>query len=279
MKKENKKAIRFLMSYAYHSDAQKVIDVARIETDKVEVKVIVDSGAFTAYTKGKKIDLGQYNNFIRQVKPFTEWQVQLDVIGDQDATIRNWERQKALGVNVVPVLTYGATREQVDYVVSREDRLICVGGLVVRGRTLEQKLAFLRFVMERIAVHGKETKIHALGLNSEQAFAMGVYSADSSEYITIQKFRTVKDMTAFRTMGIRPKTTKVAYPLGIAIEKCTPEERGALGILKLMQMEEIYRRKYSQKGPFGEGPMFWHAASGNIGYYRKVVEHIQEALG
>jgi len=273
-----KEELRLLLSYAYHADVQRVVDLANVQSSVIKTRIIIDSGAFTAHTLGKEITLEEYTNFVRQVGPFTEWQVQLDVIGDQDATIRNWEKQLALGVNVVPVLTYGATREQIDYVVAREDRLICVGGLVVRGRTLGQKLAFLKFVMDRIRAHGKQTKIHALGMNSEHAFAMGVYSADSSEYISIQKFRTVKDMTAFGKTGIRAKTTKVAYATEIGLEDCDARERGALGMLKLIQMEKIYRRKYRMDGPFGEGPIFWHAAIGNMDYFRDVIENLERAL-
>lgn len=69
-----------------------------------DMLVVVDSGAFTAATQGKRIDINEYADFIKKYKSRILDFMNLDVIGDAEASRRNYNILKELtGMNPIPV--------------------------------------------------------------------------------------------------------------------------------------------------------------------------------
>jgi hypothetical protein len=136
-----KPKVSVLLSFPYFGDRyRRVLD----RQDPAGFRVMVDSGAFSAWNKGKPIDMDEYVAFIRSLP--SEWDlsaIQLDVIGDPKATLQNFLRMCDLGVDTIPVFTRGASLADRDTMYEHAP-LVAVGGLVSsRGY-----LPYMRHFME-----------------------------------------------------------------------------------------------------------------------------------
>jgi hypothetical protein len=116
-------AVNLLLSYAFHS-ATKLSDVRR---DLVCGRLMIDSGAFTAWTKGYKIDVDEYAEFLERWRGCWDHAITLDVIGDGKASARNTRKLHERGLPVMPVFTRGDTLADFDAMVA-EVGYVCVGG-------------------------------------------------------------------------------------------------------------------------------------------------------
>lgn len=76
-------------------------------------QLLLDSGAFTAHTLGKTIDLQDYIAFIKKNEHLISWYMNLDVLGDAEATWRNQETMEKAGLRPLPV--YHILGEPVKY--------------------------------------------------------------------------------------------------------------------------------------------------------------------
>ena len=93
-----------LISFAYINN-----DIAKLVADEVSagrVNLMLDSGAFTAFKTGKKIELDNYIAFLKDFGQIAEKYVTLDVIGHRDKTVENYERMVAAGL--APMFTLGS---------------------------------------------------------------------------------------------------------------------------------------------------------------------------
>lgn len=118
------------------------------------IRLLLDSGAFTAWRTGRPIKLDDYCRFIEEL-PFKPWRYfSLDVIGDPDRSFINYEKMIRRGFSPVPIFTRGDDSDMIDEYYKTSD-VLGIGGLV--GTTGNKN--FVKGVMERI---GKR-KAHWLG--------------------------------------------------------------------------------------------------------------------
>ena len=91
-----------------------------------EIPLALDSGAFQGVT-----DVDWYANVVRQIGDRFDWVANLDVIGDQAASDRNWEALHSQMINALWVYQVNGGR-QLGYMasVAEVERFIGVGGLV-----------------------------------------------------------------------------------------------------------------------------------------------------
>ena len=135
---------------------------------------VIDSGAFTAFNIGKKIELNQYAEHIA-IHPH-DWALNLDVIGDAAASTANLESLWAMGREVVPVFHVG-TPFSVIKDMTRTFPKIAIGGMV--GMNTKTKLGYCREVF----AHAWPARLHALGIGSEpEIMAFPWHSVDSSSW-------------------------------------------------------------------------------------------------
>ena len=67
------------------------------------LKTMLDSGAYSAFRQGKKIDIDEYAEFIKVNGHNYDAKITLDVINDAKNTYRNWLYLRNKGVDVIPV--------------------------------------------------------------------------------------------------------------------------------------------------------------------------------
>ena len=78
-------AVNLLLSFAYHADT----DLRTIRTRLRCGQLMIDSGAFTAYTSGRRIRVYDYARYLTRWAGVWDHAITLDRIGDPANTRRN----------------------------------------------------------------------------------------------------------------------------------------------------------------------------------------------
>lgn len=176
-------AVNLLLSYAFHADTK--LDAVR--RDLVCGLLMIDSGAFTAHTKGRPVSLDAYAVYLERWRGCWDHAVTLDVIGDGKASAANTRKLHARGLPVMPVFTRGDSVAEFDAMV-RDVGYVCVGGLVGLPKAVQIKRVGL---LQRRA-QNLGGGIHALGIGSMDTLrATRPYSADASSVSGAFRFGSV----------------------------------------------------------------------------------------
>lgn len=135
----------------------------------------LDSGAFTAWKSGKPIQLDDYCRFLSDL-PIRPWRyITLDVIGDGEASLRNYRTMLSRGLQPVPVFTRGEDFGMLATYYETSD-LVCIGGLVSRISTPKP---YLKALKSRLV--GRD--YHILGFSSlDWIKYLRPYSVDSTSW-------------------------------------------------------------------------------------------------
>ena len=144
------------------------------------LRLVIDSGAFTAWRSGEPITLDQYCRFIDTL-PCRPWRYfTLDVIGDPAGTDRNYRELLKRGYNPVPIFTRGEDPSKLDELYETSD-VVAIGGLVgTKGA---------RGFVNGIMTHAKGRKVHWLGFVSPPFIRYWrPYMADSSSHTSGGQF-------------------------------------------------------------------------------------------
>lgn len=169
----------FLESYHY-IHGQRYVDKIRRDG----IKVFLDSGAFSAFSQGVKIDIEKYCDYCLANADIIEHASVLDAIGDCDGTWRNQMRMEQLGVNPLPCYHYGEPIEVLEWYVSRYE-YITIGGMV--PISTPQLLLWLDRIWEDVLADADgrpKLKVHGFGLTSlPLMFRYPWYSVDSSTWV------------------------------------------------------------------------------------------------
>lgn len=124
----------FLVSYAYLSSFEATREKFTFRD------WALDSGAFTAYSSGKPVDLAAYTDTAlryREADPTLADVFALDVIGDWEASARNAEEMTRQGLTVVPCFHYGEPWEALVEMADRYDK-IALGGVARKTKKLRR---------------------------------------------------------------------------------------------------------------------------------------------
>ena len=119
-----------------------------------EYELLIDSGAFTAFQKNFSYTVQDYISWISKTKLAPDKYIQLDVIGDEQATVKNLDITLQAGQNPIPVFTRGSKLSTLEYMY-KQAPMVAVGGLVgSRNRN-----GYVKWVMNHI----KSRPVHLLG--------------------------------------------------------------------------------------------------------------------
>lgn len=176
MSKLNKPSLNILVSYAYYSSQMNEIFAG----SNFDYRLVIDSGAFTVWKKGKKIKVEDYCNFIESL-PVQPWRYfNLDVIGDPQKTYENYKYMLNRRLNPIPIFTRGEDYSMIDTYYQTSD-VVGIGGLVGTKNN--------RNVVKKVMRHVGNRKIHWLGFTSlDYMKHYKPYMCDSSSANMIARF-------------------------------------------------------------------------------------------
>lgn len=175
----------FLESYHY---VHKPKAVERMRREGV--KVFLDSGAFSAFSMGVKVDLPKYCDYIHRNLDIIEHvdgqplASVLDAIGDADGTWHNQRAMEDLGVRPLPCYHYGEPVEVLQYYIENYS-YITIGGMVPIS-TPQLKLWLDRLWKDYLTDENgfPVVKVHGFGLTSlPLMMRYPWYSVDSSTWV------------------------------------------------------------------------------------------------
>jgi hypothetical protein len=168
------------VSYAYLIDGPLA---EAIEPHIDRVRLLVDSGAFTAWKAGKPIKLDDYCRYLDGLisSPTPPWRYfALDVIGDPGRTLSNYQTMLARGFKPIPVFTRGEEPSMIDEYYRTSD-IVGLGGLVGTPGNKDFVRAAMRIIGDR--------KCHWLGFtNPDYVRHYRPYSCDSSSWCAGPKY-------------------------------------------------------------------------------------------
>lgn len=185
-----------LFSYWYYrSDAAfgKVTAALHRARDRGQpVRVLVDSGAFSADTQGHRISVEDYASWLRSTVlpewgPWLVGSLNLDVLRDADGSWRNWRRLQQLGCDTVPVTHLGDSTDVLDRYVETGADYIGLGAMV--GKSMTRKLRWAAHVHKHALSRHPEVRLHGLGVSSQAMVErLPWWSVDSSSFAASARF-------------------------------------------------------------------------------------------
>jgi len=171
----------FLYSYHYYNTKGKIkmLDETGVFDSKAP---FLDSGAFSAHTLGKVIDLDKYISYIKTTG--IQLYANLDDITNPDQTIKNEAYMRERGLNPIPVFHTGEEIKYLDRILEYADYM-ALGGMVM-APDLDY---WLRNAWTHIMKRRPDIKVHGFGLtNPNYIIKYPWYSVDSSAWVTCVRF-------------------------------------------------------------------------------------------
>lgn len=167
------------------------------------LRFFLDSGAYSAWSVGKGVDIDQYIEFIRHNIEVIDVYPCLDVIPGkpgQNATHREreeaaaatWENylyMKSEGLDPIPVYHYGESAKWLTNMLDHKVGYIGIGGLV--GIPGDKRRLWLDRVFTMICDESGQPKVktHGFGMTSiPLIFRYPWYSVDSTSWIKVSQF-------------------------------------------------------------------------------------------
>ena len=177
--KELNREFYFLESYYYwnQNHVKKLLPISK--------GLFLDSGAYSAWSKGVGIDIDKYMRFIDANKDIITYYATLDSIGDPVQTLKNTEIMESNGFNPLPVFHYNEDADV--YLTKMIDKYeyICLGGMV--PISTPQLLSWLDGLWHRYLTNKNGTpliKVHGFGQTSMRLLKRYPwYSVDSTSWL------------------------------------------------------------------------------------------------
>lgn len=155
---------------------------------RLGLKMILDSGAFTAWNKGIQVDIEEFATFVKNHSDVIHSFFSLDVVGDAAASARNFEYIQDCGLNPIPVFHAGSDLMVLDDMVAAGHNLIGIGGSVKMAA--DRRLAAITEIFDRHPLQN----FHFLGGGSADLLnGFAWHSADSTTWINARKYCVVVD--------------------------------------------------------------------------------------
>lgn len=93
-------------------------------------KILLDSGAFSAFMSGKPVNLEKYIEYIKRNNEHIYKYVCMDVLGDSVKSYEAWEQMRARGLDPMPVFQYMGDEAILQKYIAAGVDLIGLGGTV-----------------------------------------------------------------------------------------------------------------------------------------------------
>lgn len=250
-----------LISYATVLKSQRVKEAIMPLFKRIKDKggiAMLDSGAFSAYSRGLKISITDYISFIREVKDCLTCAVCLDVIGDAEATAFNYKIMLDSGiadeVYILPVYHAGSSISNLKELAVDVD-WIGVGG-VARLQT-RYRLNLFR----QIAVAVPDKSLHFFGVSDPKLIsAYWPYSFDSSQWSllaamgqvwmsTNRRVSLTRHLKTYLADGLVEQVEEFASEYGLTLKMLVDsrEARHLFNYMESLKLFELIKRKTAIK--------------------------------
>lgn len=175
--------LNLLIAYPYFS--ARLFD--RIRGLPYPTRILIDSGAFTAWNTGKTVTLDGYCNALDTL-PLTAWRYfALDVVGDAAGTKRNLDEMLRRGYKPSPVLTPTESVDEIEQLYSVND-FVGIATYKPRRYKADQQVRLVNIMAK---VNGRMA--HLLGLTSMDWVKLHrPYSVDSSTWLNGRKYGSMR---------------------------------------------------------------------------------------
>jgi len=153
--------------------------------------IFLDSGAFTAYTKGIEISNKEYIEYIRKYK--LKNYASLDVIGDEKKSKENLIEMTNAGLKPIPAFHYGEKIDYLDWYLQNFN-YVALGGVAQMGKDKKGLIAWLDKCFSIISVYyrSKKIKIHGFAILSYDLLKRyPFYSVDGTSWLSACKYGNI----------------------------------------------------------------------------------------
>lgn len=158
---------------------------------KKRKKIFLDSGAFSAYTRGKEVNLDEYIEFIKEYKNKIGTYVNLDVIGSPEGTWKNQRYMEKKGLMPLPV--WHPPFEDLDILQKYVDAgydYIGFGGLA--KNEVPERITIGRLDKAFRITQEKGIRIHGFGMTSQELMKKYPwFSVDSTTWTIASAMGTI----------------------------------------------------------------------------------------
>jgi hypothetical protein len=197
----------FLFSYEDKKVIKQVEFLATIKD--VKLLIVIDSGAFSAWNRGLKIDIDHYVEFIDKVKKIDMihelYFINLDVIPHTKGTIptgtqiktacekgiENWHYIKSKGHSTIHTFHQFEDLSYLKLIMNECNDLNYIGISPANDQSLDSRSEWLKDVY---SVVRDTTRTHLLGLTAKGALEkFPAFSADSSSWLNVSKYGELFD--------------------------------------------------------------------------------------
>lgn len=144
--------------------------------------VFIDSGAFSAHSRGIKIDIDKYCAIIKKYN--IKLYAGLDVIGDPVKTKENQWYMEMQGLNPIPTFHFGSDLNELR-ILKDKYPYIALGGLVPYAKEKPTLMAWLDKCFKVIKL---DCKVHGFGMTGiDILLRYPFYSVDSTSWLSGEK--------------------------------------------------------------------------------------------
>lgn len=175
-----------LLESFHYVGKQRSVDMIR----KDKRQVFLDSGAFSMWSLGAKVDIKAYCRYIQKNEDIVRKDdgvllaSVMDAIGDAEGTLRNQQEMERLGVQPLPCFHFGEDPKYLEHYISKY-KYITLGGMVAQ-ETWQLEL-WLDEIWEKYLVDGAgraKVKVHGFGLTTPKLMRRYPWhSVDSSSWV------------------------------------------------------------------------------------------------
>lgn len=178
---KNDTYLNVLISYAYLNQQSAFLSALEKYVKTGKINVMFDSGAFTKFNaKGgfSHVNVDGYCNFLERYGDLAEKYVTLDVIGNAEATKRNYETMLQRGLSPMFVVTmYDKDYGYIGEAIKRNNNVCVAGGATTKGTWM------IKRYQDIYRYSNKKAKIHGLGfVTYPKMLQLPLYSVDSSSW-------------------------------------------------------------------------------------------------
>lgn len=169
------------------------------------LRIIADSGAFSAANAGAYVDLDAYVEWIQKWRVHLHWIASLDVIGDSSKSWANWRSLKTAGVESVPTIHYPAEPCELDRYVEAGADFIGLGGMVPYKSEPQRLLRWSAQVMRYARHSHPHVRFHGWGITHPSLLLnLPWWSVDSSGYSSAYRYGMLRiwDPDQGRMIGV-----------------------------------------------------------------------------